>query len=90
MTNPDHPLPTSGGSYMRNLDGSLTRINEEGEPINDAGQRIDADGNVIDVVAEQPAQAETAPADPVQPEPSPPKSGKASRATGAALTEKEV
>lgn len=25
MTNPAHPLPTSGGCYIRNPDGSLTR-----------------------------------------------------------------
>lgn len=33
MNTPDHPLPTSGGSYMRNGDGSLTRVDEDGNPI---------------------------------------------------------
>ncbi len=26
MTTPDHPLPSEGGSYIRNPDGSLTRV----------------------------------------------------------------
>ena len=52
MTFTDHPLPTSGGSYMRNADGSLTRVNEEGQLIDDAG----------DIIASAPADA--APAKP--------------------------
>ncbi|MDB5658314.1 MAG: hypothetical protein JWS10_929 [Cypionkella sp.] len=47
MTPNDHPLPTSGGSFMRNEDGSLTRVNEEGQPIDEAG----------DIIASAPAEA---------------------------------
>ena len=80
MTNRDHPLPTNGGSYMRNEDGSLTRINEEGQPIDD-------EGNVIEA-AHADALAEIA-----APDPAPPKPTRAARTPATAdapLTEKEV
>ena len=35
-----HQNPSNGGSYMRNADGSLTRINEEGQPVDDEGEII--------------------------------------------------
>ena len=35
-----HQNPPNGGSYMRNADGSLTRINEDGQPMDDAGEII--------------------------------------------------
>ncbi|GLS86680.1 hypothetical protein GCM10010873_16540 [Cypionkella aquatica] len=80
MINPDHPLPASGGSYMRNADGSLTRINEEGQPIDD-------EGNVIDA-APADAPAEVAAPDPVPAKPT--RAVRSSTAADAALTEKEV
>lgn len=75
-----HQNPSSGGSYMRNADGSLTRINEECQP-------IDGEGNVI---AEAPADA---PAEVAASDPAPAKSTRAVRTPAlgdAALIEKDV
>lgn len=80
MTNPDHPLPTNGGSYMRNMDGSLTRINEEGQPIDDEGNLIEAPP------ADAPADVTAADAVP----PKPTRAARSSTAADAALSEKEV
>lgn len=57
MNSPEYQNPSSGGSYMRNADGTLTRISEDGQPIDDEGK----------VIASMPA--EIAPAESAAPKP---------------------
>lgn len=75
-----HQNPANGGSYMRNADGSLTRINEEGQPIDDEGNLIEA--APADEAAEI-AKTESAPPKPTRPTRGP-------AAADAAMSEKEV
>lgn len=57
MNTKDHPLPNSGGSYMRNADGSLTRVDEDGNPIVDEPEAEIAVSAQVEAVAEKPTRA---------------------------------